>query len=821
MVRAVVCLIAWSGLALPAARSNPTVVGEAEQAFVPKPDTIDTTYFKAVTLDDLDLNSRSAMLVESMIAGPGLQCGMRQGDRVLAINGQRIYSRWEFDFHRNQLDRANDLQMTLIVNRNGHLLPLTIKPLMPGRRLGFYEGEQQLYLDQYVAGLGLGLPDGVAASLRRIPVRATYALMDWIEETEGQQRDLGWLQQFIQLRLALANQQWDKAQAPSQEIPVPYFRTLTDFYLSVAKRHAGGEQIPDPAAHNVSLAYYCAHYPFPKFAPPLGELTSTDAYLLAWIKHRHADPASQQQPTLPDGNNDFHRPRSPLDFYLREVKLALLWPTEFGNRPLMQNFRDRNNGNTRNVFNNDQFRQETLQQIQSKADQGDEDEAFYSYATVALYALGGDAESIIAAVRSLRALSPYMAYRAAARAQRVWMMKHGDSRNEELAKLLTYLEENPLQVTPRPSVFYRYVIPRSRYLQRHPDAFVGNPTQSNLIYNPIYFSYALGRKDTIAEEATALDAAIAADDIATSRTELLERLERLAIPFAVPADMRRLADLGRDGMARGQVLDTFNRIVYGSFLSNQVDYPLAKAIAEQILERALWTTPQQTGVGDAYVRDLIASLGDENPEVVRESLLAAHADHGDLVATCRIAATLQRFGFTEEAAAMRDKVDRFVYALLSRTQPNPEQRLSFNVASLAHHNVNLAALCGWDDQLASHRDLYHALREYFTHPNLEHEVPAYLLVARHELARGKLKRAIAFLSDSFSAQPGKACRSLYVTSEGVTDSDDGFREYLVRGIVRHEAFTDDLRAVLIKSNIVTAMPELAAELGLSRESAGE
>ena len=111
----------------------------------------------------------------------------------------------------------------------------------------------------------------------------------------------------------------------------------------------------------------------------------------------------------------------------------------------------------------------------------DADETLYSFALSALYGLDGNIEGIVSLVKRVRTISPFMAYRCVGVARFAWAHKHKDSKDGQLNVLLAYVKENPIQVTPKQSVFYDFVLPRSRYLIQNRENFVGAPTQSTLI----------------------------------------------------------------------------------------------------------------------------------------------------------------------------------------------------------------------------------------------------------------------------------------------------------------------------------------------------
>lgn len=764
-------------------------------------DPIDTEYFQPVTIEQLDTASRSAMIVNQMAAGPGYQCGLRYGDQILAINGQRIYSRWEFDFHRNQIDPEHDFQMDLIVNRRGHLLPLRVRPLMPIRKLGFYEGERREYLDAYLRTLDIDIPTGVTASLQRIPARATYALQDWIAATESSGRDLRWLNEFVSLRLQLANQEWDKVEPPTQDIPVPYFRKLTGFYLSVAARHRNGEQIPDPSAHEVSLAYYVFHYPFPRFAPPLGDFDSSDKHFLKWVKQVHADTTQTDSPESPEQEIDLFESPTEIGNYLEQVKMAVVQPAYNGGWPY------RYSGTDGGVLD-DNVRKRYILKLEGMAAAQDKDETLYSFALAALYGLEADTEKLIDLIRRVRTISPYMAYRCVGCARFAWSFRHKNTTNGKLAALLAYLDEHPLQVTPKPSLFYDHIMSRSRHIANNVENFVGQTTQSGLIYHPISFASAFKHRDTLAEETEALNTAIDSPDFAQHREELLQRVMNLAIPYANPDDMQRLVRLGRDGLGRGQILDAFNRIVYADFMSDKGNAELAASLVTEVTRNVYWPQTDQYDRGYFHIRKQIAEFADDiAPEAAREQLLAIYADHGDLPGTLLLATALDKHGFSDDASDMRNKIDRVAYAVLTRNH-------SFG-GQLAHLNIEVASLCAEEGQdLKMKRGLYYGARTYLDYADIPHEAPAYLLSTRYELKRGKLKKAVRFLADSLTADKSARIRPLYFLDGTISDSHDECREWLFRRIVAHENFDESIREQLAASKLPEAMPQVAQELGI-------
>jgi len=762
-------------------------------------------YFREVAMEDLNASSRTSMYVRSLLSGPAGQCGLREDDQILALNGHRIYSRWEYDFFRNQRDRGSDFRLDLIINRRGHLLSLTAGPAMPVRKIGFDEGEQLTYFDYYLRNLGVEVPPEVAASLRRIPVRANYAIEDWLKKEPDGIHSLEWLQEFVELRLLLANQEWDQVESPQHEIPVPYFQKLTDFYLSVAERNRDGEQIPDPKAHNVSLDYYVFHYPFPRFAPPLGELAFSDKFFLNLVKQRHAD-TTRTEPIDQFTGNDIDT-QSLASEHIWFAQRVLVRPEQHS----ADLFRYR--GQNDDGVLSDGVRPHHIEELRRLIALQDENETLYSFALAPLYALDGNSKELVSLAERTRSLSPYMAFRSVGWAREVWQRRHGTTRQKDLEILLSYLREHPFQVTPKKSEFYDFVMPRSRFLMNNPQNFVGEPTQSGMIYHPVTFSHTFGRPNTIHEEADLLNAAIDSPNFADHRAELLQRVERLAIPTASADDLSRLSRLGRDGLGRGLILDSFIEIAYSDFLSNQADPAFRDAMVDQLMRQVMWPRTDQYDRGYAYVYQLTSSLDDDDPEANRDKLLEAYADHGDVASTCLIAAELDKYGFADEATEMRGKVDRFVYAVLSRTRSLRGQ--------MAHSFVDIAQLCGHDETLKMHRGINVMVRYYLDLPDIPHEIPAYLMAARYEIGRGKLERATRFLLESFTAAPTVRSQPLYLFEGQVSKSDGAYRAWLLRRLVKHEAFNDELRQKLAASPIPKAHPDVAEELGITADERRE
>jgi len=294
-------------------------------------------YFQEISTEDPLGGLLSAEVVTKVDAeGPGEKAGLLPGDRIIAVEGLRIFSPYEYQYVRYHGCQVGKHTLRLTIVRDEKLQEINFQNLNLTRKIGFIASNEIPHFDAIITHLDIPFDESLAWNLRRINPRASLALNNWMATTPTESIDLQWLREFVALFSTISNQNWSDAKPVEETIPIPYFQTLTDFYLSFAERHAEGEQIPDPSAHDVSFEFYVFNYPLPRFvSPALGAPKFADRELVDWFQQCVNNPALFGTANCPVHFVDpDYLKNDPVATYVQRVKWALAIPIQHRGWPI-------------------------------------------------------------------------------------------------------------------------------------------------------------------------------------------------------------------------------------------------------------------------------------------------------------------------------------------------------------------------------------------------------------------------------------------------------------------------------------------------------
>ncbi len=367
---------------------------------IPGDDVLKTKDFGAITKKEDEQTVRRVGLFQIEVVQNNDAAGLQNGDIILAVDGLRIYGSREFELarFRNPLSTS----MTLLINRKGDLQWLKFHDMKPGRALstGFdTDAEQDRILD-VLESLGLPLTDDKArAALRQLPAQAALELDQWSKKSQD---DTAWLQDFIDLYLAVQRRHYADAAKPAHEPPIPYFQRLEKFYLALADENKAKEVPPELQKSGEVPEFYVLALPVPDYQPPLGDLKFSDRRFQALLARRYAlgeddeiRVAAQKYAT--SGSDG-------LDLYMDHVRASLLDPEDLRELPY-----------TNKLVQSPVSRNILTQALSARmTDQNAVDWPIDAYAMIALDYSRGNMDRIAPLVGDLAKQSPYLARSAMA-----------------------------------------------------------------------------------------------------------------------------------------------------------------------------------------------------------------------------------------------------------------------------------------------------------------------------------------------------------------------------------------------------------------------
>ena len=246
---------------------------------------------------------------------PAQHAGIKAGDRVVAVDQQRVRSVAEFNFLQRMADQRDDIQLTLV--RDGKLVTLVLRDLWPIRRVGVDMAEKCTYTVKPDSGwqptwvdifgaepprLGNVETNGPVADVmdafgvdakgvmpwvdpfmegRFIPARASEAIARLAVRNDA--RDLEWVLHLLRVRAALLCERRDEAMARISEHKLldrkvdPFLDRLLLFYRDVMSHPvtaAGGVRLDQ---YQVDAPFFALCYPYPVIPAADTNTTGCDA----------------------------------------------------------------------------------------------------------------------------------------------------------------------------------------------------------------------------------------------------------------------------------------------------------------------------------------------------------------------------------------------------------------------------------------------------------------------------------------------------------------------------------------------------------------
>jgi hypothetical protein len=739
-----------------------------------------TPYYVKVTTADLTGNSLSANVIAAVApASPGERAGLQVGDRILAYDGYRIYGSWDMTYLR-QFKKRRVTSIELIVNRDGTLIAMPMKDLDENWRIGIVTTHDHATWLDLLDELKIAYePEDIPFLVFQSP-RTAIELKEWLNADPANRSRTEWVKAFFALRKKLAFQEWKQVRPIDEKIPLPHFRQLADFYVSVAKRNAQGEQPPDPSAHNVDRDFYVCAYPMPRLLlPPLGKYRSSDKTFDVWLQtfnrnYLQFEPPAEAFDVKDDGDR---RDATPIEVYLNHVKMSIAAPRRHGGWPMRFQSED---------FDalNPVSRQEMIRQLEELRAKHNSDEPLYCCALSQLYATHGDTKAVKACLESLWELSPLLAYRAAssnhANLLTARNLKRADYEAFEQWRL-SHL--GPL--APKETVLFKYVLDRDRSLTAAPSMLELTPPETDSIFYPGHLAIALHRKVPFKEEFEALDKSIDGTAFAQNRPQLFPQLVSAVGPHLLAKDLDRVRKLTRDNRGSGLAVDAMLEMLERSEYQDELQLPIG-SVLQMMVDGLLSDRPGDINGGYLFVLRSLAEVNWKDKPSALKKVKTLYEEYGRLSGTVEIAKALRKQGWNKEAQEYEDRVRRIANLFF--------QRLDGPYLVTGAGYVSLAGRLSASPHLAKELDT--VLRAHQEQAGAAYTSVAGLHHARVLLTMGNVDDAVAAIVQSYSLPKTGAVKPVYTFEYNVVASDDEYRDWLVAQLAADKNFTAAHRAKL-------------------------
>jgi len=351
-----------------------------------------------VTSTQLERTKDLGLDVVSVLTGePAQRAGLKWGDLILTVDGFRFYGPGEYDLVRYRYpDRTT---FDFVVNRDGKILKLHLTDLKPIRRAGYNYVRQPRRLLRLLAEHGVPMRREILAGVDLFPPRAVGLFADWVRSHPRNARSAAWLEDYLRLYIALAEQRYSDAKAPRQASPIPFFNRLSKFYLSIARRNQDAVKAPDWRPHGESLDFYVLYYPYPKCSwPKLGELSLSDKGFQKWLSVLREAAPQTRRARRTAASTYARQEGTPVDQYVSQVKAAILHKRNHGGWPYRSSL----------LFPQAK-RVALVKALTQRLAKDDGDAPLYACALVGPMVLDNEAETVIDLLCFIHERSPFLA----------------------------------------------------------------------------------------------------------------------------------------------------------------------------------------------------------------------------------------------------------------------------------------------------------------------------------------------------------------------------------------------------------------------------
>ncbi len=211
-----------------------------------------------------------ARVVSVRLDWPAARSGIQRGDRLLAVDGVRVYGVREFVYLLGRRP-AGRYGVDLAVAGSDGLRGVTIAAALRREMLGLRLDDPEVPLAKALAARGLQLDEVAGACLNVLPLRYRLGLYDALPVDPATPVP-GWMRRLVERYLALCREDYEAAgSGPAPAVPRPRLAALAAFHVRFAQSMLSDPGAVSPRACGVDPEFFAFCLPWPHVPkPPLG-----------------------------------------------------------------------------------------------------------------------------------------------------------------------------------------------------------------------------------------------------------------------------------------------------------------------------------------------------------------------------------------------------------------------------------------------------------------------------------------------------------------------------------------------------------------------
>ncbi|MHC4885157.1 MAG: tetratricopeptide repeat protein [Planctomycetota bacterium] len=599
------------------------------------------TYFAPHSTTAKTLSLSTAEVTLANAGSTAYRLGLRNGDRVVAFQGVRVFSPFECTIIRKTLPLGTpEYRLTVLRNGQQHRVRF---PIHPHQTWVPFRLRHALPSASIPNGTHPLTPQEREA-LQSLPGRIQCWVLQAMQQAPTQTST--WLTPLLTVAEALQHEASTDGLPDSISSPLAKLNELYQFYRRVeAGRRIGGAALL-PTALGVSDDYLIFNYPYPRNdEAPLGELKISDPTLRRCLELRHKGIGRDERRAAAARygalilKGDPRNPKAVLESYLNSLKTALADSGFGGGWPFRHD-------EVSSKSERDRMRRLLTQEVKAHP----ENRHLYQYGLAYLHTRDKRVKSYRSLFAQVRDESPYLAnlITSMVYSASFWKPKCHNAREW----LKGEVEEAPFHPRMRKDPLLRRLLTQSRLMQR---VFLDcGPFTKGYRF---YFAAKAGlqRDDSIDLLEARLDLGLAAPDWKEQRHILGESLKSLALDLPSWLDNRPYNSLIRDREGLGSATHLGMEVV----LKSRRIYCWGTEAWHTYTDRSVLFG---SGAKETYRRAYadLQKVRWEEPQRAIQTIRKIHMRDGILPVTMELIHALQTHGLRDEAKLLQTPIDQFL-----------------------------------------------------------------------------------------------------------------------------------------------------------------